>query len=217
VTETRVRWEPRVGRLQRHYDNVAIPALETHERWRSRLGRYDLSARKPYTARAIAYSTVRVPDRPPSSAWPDAESALGRRAAADCRAACAADHVRNWGQQAQYENVHWTQMLVPIYVTYYGEGGETYPVWINGQSGRVYGPKVMSQAKANVASLVLGAAAALLFLAGALLAIVGAVLVAPAVLGVLLIILGVVVGLAAPIPALWAWLGNRKVKEGVQS
>jgi len=213
VTETRIRWEPRVGRLKRHYDNVAVPALEGHERWMSRLGEYDLSARKPYSARAIAHSTVRVPDRPPSSAWPDAERALASQAAADCRAACAADHVRNWGQQAQYEGVHWTQMLLPVYVTYYAEREGTYPVWINGQSGRVYGPRVMSQGKANTASLILGAAAALLFLVGVLLAVVGAALVAPAALGVLLIVLGVLLGLAAPIPALWAWLGNRRVQE----
>jgi hypothetical protein len=75
----------------------------------------------------------------------------------------------------------------------------------------------MSQRKANSTSLVLGAAAALLFLIGVLLALVGAALVAPAALGVLLIALGVLVGLVAPIPALWAWLGNRRVKEGVQS
>lgn len=210
VTETRTRWEPRVGRLERHYDNTAVPALEEHEQWMSRLGGYDFRTRKAYSARSITQSIVRVPDHAPDAAWPDAESSFDRTAAMEARIASQADHIRNWGMAAEYENLNWTQMLVPVYVTHYREGDGVYPVWVNGQSGRIYGLKRMSQRRAMNTSLVLGAVAAFLFCIGAMLALVGTVMPAILVLGVVLGVLGLCLGLVAPVPVTWAWLGNRR-------
>jgi hypothetical protein len=218
ITETRTRWEPRVGRLQRHYDNIVVPALTEHERWMSRLGRYDLRSRKAYSPRALPHTVVHVPDHAPEAAWPDAESAFNRVAASDCRAASEADHIRNWAMRAQFKGLNWTQMLLPAYVTYYQEGEAVYPVWVNGQSGHVYGVRVMSQRKANTAALVIGAVAALCFLLGALVGLLGAALVLPAALGAIFILLGVFLGLLAPVPAIWVWLSNRgKREQGTQS
>ena len=212
ITETRTRWEPRVGRLQRHYDNVVAPALEAHERWMSRLGGYDFRTRKAYAPRAIAHSVVRIPDYAPGAAWMDAESALQRTAEKECQIASEADHVRNWGIEAHYQALHWTQLLVPAYVTYYGEGDGVYPVWINGQSGHVYGIKRASQRKATIASLVIGSVAALGFLLGVLLALIGSALAVPAAIGVVTIAAGLLLGLLAPIPAIWAWIRNRRAE-----
>ncbi|MBL7199559.1 MAG: hypothetical protein ISS56_05380 [Anaerolineae bacterium] len=205
VTETQTRWEPRVGRLRRHYDNVAVPALEEHERWMSRLGGYDFRTRKSYSAVAVAGSVVRIPDLEPEAAWGEAEVALDRMASAECKLACQADHVRNWGMHARYDNVRWTQMLVPAYVTYYREGDALHPVWVNGQSGQVCGIKLMSQRKAAIASLVIGALALLCFLFGLLLTALG--------IGIALILLGALVGIAAPVPATWVWIQNRAARD----
>jgi hypothetical protein len=209
VAETRVRWEPRLGRLKRHYDNVAVPALEDHERWMSRLGGYDYRARKAYSARAMTGSVVRIPDQAPDVAWPDAESAFNGTAALDCQAASEAHHIRNWSMRAAYSNLNWTQMLAPAFVTYYREGEKVYPIWINGQSGHISGTKQMSQRKASVTSLIIGAVAILLFLVGALIALVGAVLVAPLAVGAVVIVAGLLLGIIAPIPAMWVWYQNR--------
>ncbi len=211
VTETRVRWESRVGRLKRHYDNVAVPAMEDHDRWMLRLEGYDYRARKEYSARAMAGSVVRIPDHAPDAAWPDAEGAFDRAAALECQAASEAHHIRNWSMRAGYSNLNWTQMLAPAFVTYYREGEKVYPIWINGQSGHVSGTKRMSQRKASVTSLIIGAVAILLFFVGALIALVGAVLVAPLAIGAVLIGVSLLLGLIAPIPAMWVWFRNRSV------
>jgi len=205
ITETRTRWEPRVGRLKRHYDNVIVPALKHHEQWMSRLGGYDFRMRKAYSSHAIADSLVRVPEQEPEEAWIDAESALYRAASQECETAAGADHVRNWGMRAQFTSLNWTQMLVPAYMTYYREEDQNYPVWINGQNGHVYGVKVQSQQKAIIASLVIGAIAVLLFLIGIPLSLIG--------VGIVLIVLGLLVGLLAPVPAIWVWLHNRQLKQ----
>jgi len=214
VAETRVRWEPRVGRMNRHYDNVVVAALDAHTEWMSRLGGYDYRTRKAYTPRAISGSVIRVPDRGGESAWPDAERAIERLAEMDCQAASGADHMRGWATQAEYRNVRWTQMLVPTYVTWYREEERAYPVWINGQNARVYGVKVLSQRKANATSLAIGAVAVLLFSIAALRGLLGAVLIAPVAIAVIVGIIGLALGLVAPVPAIWAWAHNRGRRTG---
>jgi hypothetical protein len=43
VKENRVRWEPRLGRLQRSYQNLVAPALEDDAQIKSQLGSYNLA------------------------------------------------------------------------------------------------------------------------------------------------------------------------------
>jgi hypothetical protein len=204
ITETRIRWDPRVGTLARHYDNVAVPALTRHEQWMARLGGYDLRTRKPYSARLIADSVVRIPDYGPDTAWTDAESALNRSAANECQLASGADHARQWSMQAQFADRNWTQMLVPAYVTHYQEGESTYPVWINGQNGHIYGFKMMSMKKAIIVSLVVGILAVLCFLLGLVLTLVG--------VGIVLVLLSLPLGLLAFAPVIWVWTRNRQIR-----
>ncbi|MBN1584226.1 MAG: hypothetical protein JXA89_26185 [Anaerolineae bacterium] len=204
ITETRTRWQVRVGTLDRHYDNIAVPALTQHEQWMSRLGGYSLRTRKPYSARIVAEGVVRIPDYEPDAAWIDAESALNRSAAVECQAASGAEHIRNWGMRAQYKGLNWTQLLVPAYVTYYREGEDVYPVWVNGQNGHIYGIKLMSMQKATVASLVIGVIALLCFLLGLVLAVIG--------IGILLVLLSLPLGLLAFGPLIWVWASNRQAQ-----
>ena len=48
ITETRIRWEPRLGRLRRIYHNTIAPALEEHIQFQRKLGQYNLKAARPY-------------------------------------------------------------------------------------------------------------------------------------------------------------------------
>jgi len=178
----------------------------------SRLGGYDFRRRKSYAPQAIDRSVVRVPDHAPEAAWPDAEQALSRTAALECKSASQADHARNWSMSARYYGLTWTQMLVPAYLTWYREEDGPHPVWINGQSGHIYGHKYASQRKARMTSLVAGSLAAVFFLIGMLLALIGSTDTALVSLGVLMVIGALVLGLSAPIPAIWAWLRNRSLR-----
>ncbi len=50
VKETRIRWEPRLGNLNRSYQNISAPALEDHARLQASLGAFDLRKAAPYKA-----------------------------------------------------------------------------------------------------------------------------------------------------------------------
>ena len=210
VQETRVRWEPRVGSLDRTYENVVTPALDDHREMMDRLGRFDLDGREGYAPGAVEDSIVRIPTLEPAAAWPQAESAFVRSAEADCRLAAGADHIRDFAIEAAYEGLNWTQLLLPAYATWYREGEQVWPVLINGQSGQVSGVRQASARNAGRASLGLGAAALLLFAVGALFALLGLAVPLVAILGTVLLFVGVVLALAAPIPAISVWIFNRR-------
>jgi hypothetical protein len=210
VTEGRVRWEPRVGRLRRAYENLVAPALDDHRALMGRLGDYDLGQRADYTPQAMADAAVRIPTLDPEAAWPGAETAFVRAARADCRQAAGADHIRDFKVEAGYEALNWTLLLLPAYVTWYREGERVWPLLVNGQSGRVSGVRRASARKANVTSLVLGAIALLLFVLGGLMALLGAAVPPVAAVGGVILILGLFLAVVAPIPAIGVWASNRR-------
>jgi hypothetical protein len=212
VEETRVRWEPRVGRLNRAYENVAAPALDDHRALMARLGGFDLGQRDDYSPEKVTGAAVRIPSLEIEAAWPGAEDAFVRTGQAECQQAAGADHIRDFTLEAEYGSLNWTLLLLPAYVTWYEEGGRIWPLLINGQSGRVSGARRASARKANVTAAILGIVGVLLFVVGGLLSLLGAVFPPAVIVGGAILLLGVLLEIVAPIPAIGAWVFNRRAQ-----
>jgi hypothetical protein len=213
VQETRVRWEPRVGRLERQYENLPAPALEDHRKLMGRLGEYNLSQRSAYTPEVVSDAAVRVPTLEPEAAWPGAQAAFVHAAQAECQQAAGADHVRDFTIDARYSGLNWTLLLLPAYVTWYEEGGQVWPVLVNGQIGHMSGARRASARKARNASLVIGAVALLLILLGGLLSLAGLLFPPLIAVGGVILLVGVAPALVAPIPAIAVWAYNRRSEQ----
>ncbi len=235
VKEGRVRWEPRVGRISRAYENLVAPALDDHRALMNRLGdgstarpispksepsgrasgrglakTFDLSQRTSYSPEAVTGGAVRIPTLEPEAAWPRAEASFVRAAGEECRQAAGADHIRDFTLEAEYNDLNWTLLLLPAYATWYREGERVWPVLVNGQDGHVSGVRRASTRKANGTSLILGGVALLLFLVGGLLALLGVALPPVSVAGGVLLIAGLLLAAVAPIPAIGVWVFNRR-------
>ena len=203
VEETRTRWEPRVGRLTRTYDNVPAPALEEDARLKERLGAWDEGAREPYQPAATAEALVALPDRTPEDAWSAAVPAVRQRAAA-------ADHFRQFRWTPEYGKRNWSLLLLPAYATAYEDGeGQAHALLVHGQTGRIHGPRRASMRRARRVSLVVGLVALVILALG--MAMVAAGLMVPplAALGVVAVLVALVVGIGALVPMLLAWQFNR--------
>lgn len=214
VKETRVRWEPRAGTLQRHYDNRRAPALEEQAALEKRLGRFETERTRPYTAEVLAQALVRLPNRPPDDAWPDAQLALMQAAAAECRQAAAADHVRQYTWQPAFQHTHWSQLLLPLYTTFYtDDDGRVHTLYIHGQTGRLAGRRLASMKQARKWSLRVGAGAAAVLALTLLVFLLGFLVgVAFAVAGVLFMV-GMLTAVIAFIPLLYAWYTNQVARD----
>ena len=211
VVETRIRWEPRAGQLNRHYDNLAVPALDDHQALTRHVGAYQVSAAAAYAPAHLAGAAVRVPDLPPESAWPLAQAKLDRAAGEECRQAADAQHLRNFSVRAAYERLHWTQLLLPLYATYYTDDeGQRHPVYINGQTGAIGGLRLASQRKGWLwAGILLGVAAAV-FVVALLISAVGLAFPPALIIGVIAGIVAIGIACGAIVPAAWPWQWNRR-------
>jgi hypothetical protein len=211
VVETRIRWEPRLGQIDRHYDNIAVPAISDHQQLTRQLGTYQMTPAIAYAPSHVAGAALRVPDLPPESAWPLTQADLDRAAAEECRQAVGAQHLRNFSLRAAYQNLHWTQLLLPLYATYYTDDeGQKHPVYINGQTGTISGLRLASQRKGWMwAGIILGVAAAL-FVGAVLVSALGMVFPPAIVIGVILGVVAVGLACGAIVPAAWPWQWNRK-------
>jgi hypothetical protein len=208
LTETQVRWEPRVGQLERSYQGLPLPALEKRAgaALMGLLGPFELEQSSAYTPACMARAAARLPSLSPDDAWPLAQAALDNAAASDCQRAAGAQHHREFQLESAYHDLNWSQLLLPCYVTYYeDDAGRRVPVWINGQSGQIGGARRASLRRACYASGALGAAAVLCLLVGALLALLNV-----QSLSALALLPGLALLFVAALPVLWAWQFNQR-------
>jgi hypothetical protein len=214
VNETRVKWEARAGRLQRSYQNLAVPALENHTRIVSGLGSYPLQDAAPFTASAIHQVSTQVPELSTEQAWPLARTQFERAAAQDCQLACDAQRIDQVSLQAEYENLNWTLLLLPAYYTHYHDDQDIqHLVMVNGYTGHIFGVRRASQAQGwRWTGTLLGIGLACLLLAVLLTLAVPAFPTAKAI-SALLFIMGALITLTSPFPAIWAWQFNRNNRE----
>lgn len=210
VVETRIRWEPRAGQITRTYENVAAPALSDEARLLRRAGQYQLAQAAAYQPEQLQGACIRVPDLPPESAWPLAQTQLEAAAATECQQAAGAQHLRNFSLRAEYHNLHWTQLLLPLYVTWYtADDGQPQLLYLNGQTGAIGGMRLASQKKGWQWAGALLATAAVVLILALLLAALGLVFPPSLVLGVILGIVALLIACAAILPAAWPWQWNR--------
>jgi hypothetical protein len=172
VKKTKVRWDPRVGTLSRRYDNTAAPALDDYHDMMKRLVRYDHSQSQPY--QPVSDILVRLPNRPPQDAWSEVTAALHTLAGDDCRRASGGDHVRDFKWSANFGSQNWSQLLLPLYTTYYlDDEGKPQILLVNGQTGILDGRKRASMKRAFQLGTLVAVIAAVLFIVGLLLTLIG--------------------------------------------
>ncbi len=211
VIEKRSRWEPRLGQVDLHYDNAITPALNDHRQLVEQVGEYVWKSARPYDAALLGNAVLRIPDLQTGQAWPQAKDALEKRLAQDCQKAAEAQHLRRFSASLEYANQNWTQLLLPLYFSWYSDDeGTRYPVYINAQSGKIGGIRLASQRKGWKWAGITAAIAVMIFLLGLLCFALGALLPILAVIGTVLTILALLTGAGAIIPAVWPWQWNRR-------
>lgn len=204
VKEVKVRWEPRAGHLKRKYENIQAPAIEEVASLKEKLGTFDRPNAGPYAVGALAGALVRLPNRNPVDAWPDAQPAFQKQASEECQSAAAAQHIRQYGWQPDFSAQNWTLLLLPIYSTYYlDDDGQPLPILLNGRTGQISGTKKASMKRAKKYARNLAILAAVLFLATL------ALLLLRPNLALFTLILTLFIGLGAIVPIAQASRFNR--------
>ncbi|MBI9047509.1 MAG: hypothetical protein JEZ06_23700 [Anaerolineaceae bacterium] len=214
VLETRIRWEPRAGQLSREYENLVVPAMEDHQRMIKLVGRYELNQAVSYLKEETLEFSYRIPDLDYENAWPQVKTEFDKSAAVDCQVAASADHIQSFTIDAQYEQLNWSQLLLPVYSTYYTtDSGKKEIVLINGQTGQAGGLKIASQKKGWLWASILFGISLLFFCLGLMAIGLTAWIDLTSVVSAILIVIALAFGLSSIVPAVWPWQWNRKQKD----
>jgi hypothetical protein len=209
--EGRVRWEPRLGRIRSHVDNVSVAALEEHANRMQMTSEYELNTARPFDAGLLGDALLEAPDLPPEDAWPLARPGVKKAAGRVCTQAASAQYTRNFSLSATYNNLNWTQFLLPMYATYYTDDeGRPQTLVVNGVTGAVRGPRLASRKRGARIGGTLGIVAGGLLLLALLGFLLAALLPAAALIGALLILVSIGLGIGAIVTAVWPGQWNRK-------
>jgi hypothetical protein len=216
--QTRVRWEPRAGKLATHVDNVITPALETHDLRQKMTGAYHLDRASAFDPHLLGAAYLELPDLPPKDAWLLARPHFDKALAEICQKAAGAQHSRHFSLNAEFSSQIWTEFLLPIYTTHYTDDeGQPQLVVVNGQTGAINGPRLASHKRGmQIAGILAGIAGAIFLLA--LIGLLMTMVFPPAALiAGLLGILGLGLGIGAVVTALWPRQWNRGQQERIFS
>ncbi len=209
--EGRVRWEPRLGKIKSHVDNISAPALEEHQNRELMTGVTPKNRSHSFDPSLLGGALLEVPDLPPEEAWAMAQLRVDETAERICADAAGAQHSRNFSITADYKNLNWTQFLLPMYVTYYEDDeGQPQFLVVNGSTGAIQGPRLASRKRgARIAGIIAATAGGLFVLA--LLGLLLTLVIPPAaIFAALMAFLGLVTGIGAIFPAVWPNQWNRK-------
>lgn len=147
---TKTRWEQRLGTIDKKYENTPAPAMEKWDRVLKYLGNFPIHNPLPYSARAINKAFICLPTRVPADAWPDAELSIQKSVARECMYAAKAQHSRNGHTSLKYSQHKWSQLLVPVFSTWYeDESGKRHAWFIHGVNGNIAGKRQLSIKKAR--------------------------------------------------------------------
>lgn len=215
LKEPRVRWESRVGQLNRGYQNVSAPATDDAAQIEKTLGRFNLDSARSYNADCLVSdgkaALIRLPDHPPKDSWSETAAAFQKAAAAEVQQACSADSLRQFRWDAQYARLNWTLMLLPVYSSSYRDDqGAPQPVHIHGQTGKISGVRKSSLRRARKTSLSLLLGGILLFVLGVVIDRISPASSMTAVFSTYASILGIAGIIGAAIPLLVTWDFNHR-------
>lgn len=211
VNETRIRWETRVGRLNRTYHNIQAPGLEEDAALVQRLGMFDTQDTSRYDSSIISNAYIGYPNRSKEDAWPAVLPSIRSAASQECMRAASADHIHQFRWDPTFENHNWTLLLLPLLTTYYlDDENVTQTVFLHGQTGRVSGDRKASMKRAQMVALLIFLVASMIFLLSLVVSVAAFLVPGLIILGGIGLLLSILVGICPLIPIILVWQFNRK-------
>ncbi|MDF0603189.1 TFIIB-type zinc finger domain-containing protein [Psychromarinibacter sp. C21-152] len=156
VSEQRIRWRPKSGRVARFFDDVLVLASRSlPKRYTDGLAPWDLSALIPYSPEYLAGFRAEGYQVELQEGYTEARAQMDRVIARDVRFDIGGDRQRIHHIETEVRDVTFKHILLPVWTAAYKYRGESYRFVVNGRTGRVQGERPWSAWKIAVA-VVLG-------------------------------------------------------------
>lgn len=163
----RVEWRNESGKVQKDFHDLLVPGTSRLNLTAlSRVDSYSLSDLVLYEPGYLAGMQAQAYDLPLDQAWEAGRRIMREQARRACLDRASSDEVRNFSMTLDFSNEQWRYILTPIYTSVFRYGEETYQILINGQNGRIAGPRPVDWKKVWLAIAALLAPGVVLSLIG---------------------------------------------------
>lgn len=135
-------WRDEAGKVEKQFPNLLVPATtRLNLSTLARVDTFDISELILYEPRYLAGMRAQAYDLPLEEGWDAGRIIMRERTRQACLDRASGSQVRNFRVVIDFSEEEWRYILVPLYTTVYHYGDKSYQVIINGQTGRVGGPR----------------------------------------------------------------------------
>jgi predicted RNA-binding Zn-ribbon protein involved in translation (DUF1610 family) len=163
----RVEWRNESGKVQKEFHDLLVPGTtRLNLTALSRIDNYGLQDLVLYEPGYLAGMQAQAYDLPLDQAWEAGRHIMREQTRRTCLDRASSSEVRNFSMTLDFSGEQWRYILAPIYTSVYRYGQETYQILINGQTGRIAGPRPVDWQKVWLAIAALLAPGLLISLIG---------------------------------------------------
>ncbi len=136
----RMEWRSKSGHIDRHFDNVLVNAsVKINDRHMEALKPYYFDKLVPYQPGYLSGFLAEKYGIDKENGLRDAQEVMKNKISMDVGYEVHANHVKNMRVAAQYRDVKYKHLLVPVWISAYEYKGKVYQYLVNGQTGEVQG------------------------------------------------------------------------------
>ena len=190
---TRIEWRWESGLVEKFYDDLLVPGtVRLNLAALSKVDFYNMQELVLYEPRLLAGMQAQAYDVPLEEAWDAGRKIMRERTRQACLDRASSSYIRDFSMTLDFGEESWRFILAPVYTSVYTFRDKTYQIILNGQNGKVAGPRPVDWTKVWLAIAALLAPGGLLGLAGLLTLILG-IGVGIGAVGLFLLVVGLVI------------------------
>ncbi len=145
---TKIRWSSASGSVDRHFDDVCVPATTSLRReYLDRLEPWDLHDLKPFEPAYLSGHKAEAYRVPLDGGFERFKEIAYTVIYHDCKQDIGGDHQRISSVNTAYSDIHFKHLLLPVYSGGYRFSGTSYQIVVNGRTGVVHGGRPYSWVK----------------------------------------------------------------------
>ncbi len=167
---TRMEWHWESGKVTNTFTDYLVPgAARLNVSTLSEISGYAVADLVVYQPELLAGLQAQSADIPLDQAWDAGRQVMRERTRSSCYDRITTSHVRDFQMSLDFSDETWRYILVPLYTSGYTYDQKHYQILLNGQNGKVAGPRPVDWKKVTWVMVGLFAPGVLLGLIGLLL------------------------------------------------
>ncbi len=166
---TRIVWRWESGTVNKQFDDLFVPGTtRLNLSILGKIDQYQMAEMVLYEPRFLAGMQAQAYDVPLEQSWEAGRQVMREQTRQACMDRASTSRVRDFSMVLDFQDETWRYILVPIYTSVYTFQEKPYQVIVNGQTGKIAGPRPVDWTKVWLAVGAIVAPGAILSLLGLL-------------------------------------------------